>query len=153
MRSSARQPASVLHQGNGPRMGGADCVSQRSASAMEGARASWEQRRLENVWTLRLDPEDPAGHTVQPFIQRPPFRDGFLSPDHQCLTRAVLPPKDIWHCLEILLIIPAEGGGRWGAVSGWGCGYRRHSTGQPFTARSSQPSTSLLPRSGDPAPD
>lgn len=153
MRRSAWQLASVLHQGNGPRMGGADCVSQRSASVMEGARASWEQRRVENVWTLRLDPEDPAGHTVQPFIQRPPLQ-GWLP-----FTRSSVPDQGSFTPKRHLALsgdtvnYPDRGGWAVGVVSGWGCRYRHHSTGQPFTARSSQPSTSLLPRSGDPAPD
>ena len=45
------------------------------------------------MWTLTLDPKDPAGHIVQSFIQRPHIRDGFLSLDHQYPTRALLTPK------------------------------------------------------------
>ena len=67
-------------------MGGADCVTQRLTSMMEVTRASWEQHRLKDVWTLRLDPEAPAGHIVQSFIQRPHPHQGWFP-----FTRASVP--------------------------------------------------------------
>lgn len=96
MRCLAQHLANTLNQGNGSGMRGTDSVTQRRLTSMTEVTGTgsdvfvgWEQHRLKNVWTLRSNPEDLAGHIVQSFIRRPHIKDGFLSLDHQFSIRAV----------------------------------------------------------------